>query len=166
MDNIVIGFDIGVNQIAFAILDEKEHIIRYDMYWYEEPVLVNVMEKCLNIFDKYKPLVVGIEIPFGCNQKVLIDIAEVKAAIRAACQNREILCIDMTPTQAKAVTGVVSKARGKDLKKQTVDNVRSYYMTKYDVKLDEFITHHEADAINIALFTLNKSKKELSRLFV
>lgn len=164
--NLAIGFDIGWNQIAFAILDEKEKIIKYDMHFYEEPVLLKIFEKVLNVIDKYKPLVIGVEKPFGINPSVLIKLSEVKGIIRLACQIRDIVCIDMTPSQAKAMTGIVSKKIGKDLKKQVKDNTKEYYKTKYDYTFDEFVTEHEYDAITIALYTLNKAKKDLSRLFV
>jgi len=162
------GFDIGWNQIAFSVIDENEKLIYYNMHCYEEPILHNIFEKCLNLIDRFNPTVVGVECPFGRNPKALIMLSEVKGSIRLACQERERICVDMTPNQARAMTGKIANS-DKDRKKKVIENTNRYYKEKnknfpwFD-KLDTE-NEHIADSVNVALYTLNIAKKELGSIF-
>lgn len=154
----VLGIDPGTATVGWAIIEEKQGILRPVAFGHiatskensEENRLMEISADIADIIQKHKPQEASVEqLFFFKNQKTIIQVGQARGAILLTLEQKGVKISSYTPLQVKqSVTGY-----GKAEKKQVQLMVKNILKLKAIPKPDD-----TADALALAICHINSRK--------
>lgn len=148
---MIIGLDIGVRSIAWAVLGDDLSLFETRHVVFNTLHLHNIQSAVSLLLCKYSPMLVSIEEAFGDFKRTgTLEMAlmnRVIGAIMVACEDKNVLWVTVTPTESK---GIYYYTKEKEDVKKKAGFI-------YGINPDDY-TDHEMDAIFHAIAGMRKLK--------
>lgn len=156
MSSIILGIDPGIADTGFGVIEEsggsKMVCLNYGSIKTKAdlslPDRLDIIHKELNqIINKYKPVKVGVEQLFFCNNaKTALIVGQARGVVLLTCRQHELPVFEFTPLQVKQAVSAYGQASKLQVQK----------MVKLILNLNKIPRPDDAaDALAVAICAVN-----------